>query len=161
VASRAEVIDSIQQGTAQVQRIFGSLTEQQLQTKIHEGGRGWTAKEVLAHLAARGPVNDRLLQLAAGDRAPLAGNAGMDDWNQALVDERLSRSRDALLAEFQAVQDALLAQVQALTDELLARPVPLPRGDVPLLDLLGMAGGAHAAHHAQQVEQALTRSATT
>jgi hypothetical protein len=31
---------------------------------------------------------------------------------------------------------------------------------MPLGDLLAMAGGAHAGHHAQEVEQAIARSAS-
>jgi hypothetical protein len=159
MASRAEVVDTIRQGTEQVQRTFGSLTAEQLQTQVHESEGGWTAKEVLAHLAGRQVVNDRLLQMASGERASLGSDAGTADWNQTLVNQRLSRSRDALLAEFQAVQEALVGQVQALSDDQLAQPIPLPQGEMPLGDLLGMAGGAHANHHAEEVEQAVARAA--
>jgi hypothetical protein len=159
MASRVAIIDTVRQGTAQVERTFGSLTDEQLRTKVHDDERGWTAKDVLAHLAARGSTNDRLVKLGVGESTPLSADAGMDDWNQALVDERTGRSKEALLAEFRAVQDALIAQVQTLPDDALARPIPLPPATMLLGDLLGMAGGAHASHHAQAVEQAIARSA--
>ncbi len=155
MTDRAEIVESIRQGAAQVRRTFGSLSDEQLRTPVHRGEGGWTAKEVLAHLAARQPVNDRLLLMASGDRTALATASTIDDWNHSLVEERVSVSRDALLDEFQAVQDALAAQVMTLPDELLARPIPLPQGEVPLGDLMGMAGGAHATHHAQEVELAI------
>jgi hypothetical protein len=159
MADKAAIVDTIQQGTDQVRRTFGSLSDEQLRTKIHEGERGWTARDVLAHLAARQAVNDRLLRMASGDAAPIAAIPSMDDWNQTLIDARRASDRDTLLAEFQAVQDALIAQVQTLSDDQLARPVPLPQGEMLLGDLLGMAGGAHAGHHAQEVEQAIARAA--
>jgi DinB superfamily len=160
VASKVEIVAMIEQGTAQVQRIFGPLSDAQLRTRIHQGEGGWTAREVLAHLAARQPINDRLLQLAAGDGMPLSGNLNADEWNQTLVDERLDKTKDTLLAEFQAVQASLIARVEAMPDHMLAKPVPLPQGEMPLGDVLGLAGGMHAGGHAQEVEQALVRSAT-
>lgn len=88
---------------------------------------------------------------------PLSGAVTMDEWNQTLVDERMNWSVEALLAEFLAVQEALVALVRALPDEALARPFPLPHGEAPLGEVLAMAGGAHAVHHAQEVAQAIAR----
>jgi DinB superfamily len=155
MVSRAQVVEAIEQGTAQVRHTFRSLTDEQLQTTVHAAERGWTAKEVLAHLATRRVVNDRLLQMAGGDSPLQSRPADWDRWNQALVDQHTSLSRDALLAEFQTVQDDLVAKVRALPEAMLARPIPLPQGEMQLGELLAMAGGAHALHHAEEVAQAI------
>jgi hypothetical protein len=158
MATRAEVVNSIRQATETVGRTCRTLAEEHLQTRVHEGEHGWTARELLAHLAGRQVVNDCPLQLASGVGAPLGGNACRGDRYQTLVDRRLSRSRDAPLAAFQAVQEALIARAQALSDDQFARPIP-PQGEMLLGELLGMAGGAHASHHAPDIEQAIARSA--
>ncbi|HWE64223.1 MAG TPA: DinB family protein [Chloroflexota bacterium] len=158
MASKEEIIATIQQGTAEVEQTFASLSDEQLRTRVHEGDGGWTAKQVLAHLAARQPVNDRLFSLAAGEGTPLTGDFDPNHWNQIVVDQHMNQSRDALLAEFAAVQEGLITQVQTMSDDTLARPIPLPQGEATLGDVLAMAGGMHAGHHAQEVQQALAQS---
>ena len=156
MTSNAEIIATIEQGTAEVQRVFGPLSETHWQTCVHPGADGWTAQAVLAHLAARRGVHERLLRRAAEDSAPLTGGTALDGWNQVLVDERRGQSRDELLAEFQAVQDTLIVQVAALSEAQLALPVTLPQGDERALgEVVALAGGVHASRHAQEVAQAL------
>jgi hypothetical protein len=158
VKTKAEIIATIQAGTDEVRRTFEPLDEAQLQTQVHTDEGGWTARDLLAHLAARQPVNDHLFGIARGDATPFTGNVDAGRWNQALVDAQSSKSKEALLAQFQAVQDDLIAAVQDLPDDVLARTIPLPNGEMPLGDVLALAGGAHASHHAQEVAQALTRT---
>jgi hypothetical protein len=156
--TKAEIIATIQAGTADVQRTFGPLDDAQLETPVHTGEGGWTARDLLAHLAARQPVNDRLLGLAQADAEPFPSNFDPDAWNQTLVAAQASKSKEALLAQFQGVQDRLVAAAQDLPDDVLSRAIPLPMGEAPLGDVLAMAGGAHASHHAQEVAQALAAS---
>jgi hypothetical protein len=155
--TKEEVIATIQAGSDDVRRTFGPLDEAQLQTQVHTAAGGWTARDLLAHLAARQPVNDRVLGLAQANAAPFPGNFDPDHWNQTLVDAQASKSKEELLAQFQGVQDRLVAAVRDLPDDVLARPIPLPMGETPLGDVLAMAGGQHASHHAQEVAQALAR----
>ncbi len=153
MATRQEIGDAIRRGKAKVQETFGSLTEAQLQTQIHEGELGWTAKQVLAHLAGRSMGHDRTIKLAETGEVP----AGFDvnQWNQQRVDERISKSRDGLLAEFNSVHDALIQRVQGLSDRLLAKTIPRGTGPMPLSDALRGSGGQHSINHSEEVAKVL------
>jgi hypothetical protein len=153
MATRQEIVDTIRSGKAKVQETFGSLSEEQLQTRIHEGEHGWTAKQVLAHLAGRGMGHDRTIKLAETGELP----AGFDvnQWNQQRVDERINKSRDELLAEFHRVHDALIQRVQGLSDELLAKTIPRGTGPVLLSDALRGGGGQHSINHSEEVAKVL------
>jgi ATPase subunit of ABC transporter with duplicated ATPase domains len=63
MASRAEITDAIRAGLNRVNSTFGQLNDEQLNRKIHEGPRGWTARQILAHLAGR-----RWQSLSGGER---------------------------------------------------------------------------------------------
>jgi uncharacterized damage-inducible protein DinB len=95
------------------------------------------------------------------DGQPIFGEVGsLHDRNHQMVAAYVEKSKDELLAAFQAGQTVLAAKVQALPDDLLARVVALsPDRQMPLADLLLMIGGKHASGHAQDVEQALAAPA--
>ncbi|HEX5501974.1 MAG TPA: DinB family protein [Thermomicrobiales bacterium] len=157
MATRDEIIAAIRQGEERVARTFGGLTDAQLATRVHEGEGGWTAKEVLAHLAGRQQGYDRTYQLAESGPPPPGSMAGfsVDDWNRQRIAERSGKSRDDLLAEFRQVHDALIARVRETPDDLLQRPIPRAQGPVPFGDALAGGGGRHALNHSAEVERAL------
>lgn len=160
MANKTEVLEAIRQGTADVVRTFGPLSEDQLGMRVHQAEGGWTAKEVLAHLAAGQAMYERMLQRAVEGEPIFGGPGSMDERNHQLVGEYVSKSKGELLAAFQAGQEALGLRVQAAPDNLLARLILLPRGgERALADLLIMIGGRHASGHAQEVEQALAAPA--
>ena len=160
MTSKNEILDAIRQSTADVLRAFGPLAADQLNCRVHHEEGGWTAKEVLAHLAAGEVTYGSMLQrLVEGQ--PIFGEMGsLHDRNHQLVAAYVEKSKDELLAAFQAGQTVLAAKVQALPDDLLARGVALsPEREMPLADLLLMIGGKHAGRHAREVEQALAAPA--
>ena len=114
----------------------------------------------MAHLAAGEVAYGRMLQHLV-DGQPIFGEVGsLHDRNHQMVAAYVEKSKDELLAAFQAGQTVLAAKVQALPDDLLARVVALsPDRQMPLADLLLMIGGKHASGHAQDVEQALAAPA--
>ncbi len=154
MASKQEIITEIQTGNARVAHTFGTLSDAQLATKINEGAGGWTAKQILAHLAARQATYDVLMQMAGSERAVGSG-FDIDAWNQKQVDERQDKSRDALLEEFRATHERLAERVRAMPDAELSRTVVFPRGPVTLGDVLRNSGGTHSVQHAEAVEKAL------
>lgn len=157
MATKEEITAAIREGIAQVERTFGSLTDEQLQTKIHEAEGGWTAKEILAHLAGRARGYELMAHLAAG--TPLPGGMDVNHWNQERVAERINYGRDDLLAEFRAVHEQLIAYVETLDDATLNTQIQLGPQPAPLGEVLRRSGGLHSASHAREVEQALTPSA--
>jgi hypothetical protein len=157
VATKQEITAAIREGIAQVEKTFGSLSDDQLAVKVHESAGGWTAKEILAHLAGRALGYERMSNLAAGN--PPAGPFDVNHWNQERVDERIANSRDDLLAEFRTVHENLIAYVDTLDDATLAREISFGPQTLQLGDVLARSGGQHSINHSREVEQALQASA--
>jgi len=156
MASKEEIATAIHTGNTRVAHTFGALSDAQLATTVHEGAGGWTAKQALAHLAARQSTYDLLIRMAGSERAAAGSDSfDIDAWNQKGVDERQDRSRDVLLEEFRTTHERLAERVQAMSDAELSRVVPLPQGPATLGDVLHIAGGAHSVRHAEAVEKAL------
>ncbi len=159
MASKEEIVTAIHTGNARVAQTFGALSDAQLATPVNEGAGGWTAKQILAHLAARQSTYDLLIGMAGRERTADSGRFDIDAWNQKGVDERQDRSRDALLEEFRATHERLAERVQAMPDAELPRIVAMPRRSATLGDVLRNSGGTHSVSHAEEVEKALGLSA--
>lgn len=155
MATRAEIIDAIQAGMNRATSTFSKLSDDQLETKIHEGPDGWNARQILAHLASRQPTYDMLISMALeGSGAPPGGFA-IDSWNQKLVEEYEGRSRDDLLREFQHVHEQLIERAKTLREDQFELPIVLPNRETTLGDVLLGSGGMHSIQHASEVEEAL------
>ncbi len=154
MATKQEIIESINAGIQKVDATFSGLTDEQLQQTVHSDD-GWTAKQILAHLAGRKGAYDAIVMMAETGSNPFAGGVNVDDWNQQAVDERIDKSRDELLAEFRQVHEGLIARVQQLDDSTLSKTVPMPRGELAVSDVLAGSGGRHSINHSAEVEQAL------
>jgi hypothetical protein len=159
MASKADIVAAIQQGIARVEGTFGALDEARLDTRVHDGEGGWTARQVLAHLAGRAHGHDVLLRMAEAGDAPDFGAIDVNHWNQELVDARAAATRDELLAEFRAVHERLIERVEALPDEVLERQLTMPSGTFSAGDALAGSGGMHSIRHTEEVEHALGISA--
>ena len=156
MATKEEIIAAIQQGIARVEGTFGTLTDEQLATRVHSEESGWTARDILAHLAGRGPGYDLFIRMAEGGPMPQGmGGFDVNAWNRARVEERGGESRDELLAEFRAVHEGLIARAREMPDEVLQRTIPTPRGEVALGDIMRQSGGVHSVNHTIEVERAL------
>jgi hypothetical protein len=156
MASRQEVIAAIHEGIERVEATFGGLTDEQLGATVHDGDGGWTARQVLAHLAGRAAGHQMLLSMATAAAPPDMSGFNVNDWNQQIVDERAGRGRDELLQEFRQTHEALIENVRELPDGAFEKLVPSPRGgEVALGDMLAGSGGRHSVNHTAEVEQAL------
>ena len=157
MATKAEIIASIEQGMARVQETFGVLSDEQLATPVHSEEAGWTAREILIHLAGRAMGYNLTVRLAEGGGMPAGGGAfNVNDWNQRRIDERKEKSRDELLAEFRAVHEELITRVQGMSDEFLARTIPRGPGvTITVAEAMHLGGGQHSINHTIEVEQAL------
>lgn len=160
MANQEAITTAIQQGITDVESTFGALSDAQLATKVHADDGGWTARDILCHLAGRKQVYAMMQQAAGGGENPFATITNFADWNQARVTERDGVSRDDLLTEFRTVHEDLLAQVQKMTADDLAGTVSLGPRTATLGDLMYASGGTHSSGHAKEVEQALGLSGT-
>jgi uncharacterized protein (TIGR03083 family) len=156
MATKQEIIAAIREGIERVEATFGSLTDQQLATTVHDGDGGWTARQILAHMAGRAEGHQMLLSMATGAAPGGFGGFDVNQWNQQRVDERADRSRDALLQEFRQVHEALIQNVTELPDGAFETMIPSPRGgEIALGEMLAGSGGRHNVAHTAEVEQAL------
>ncbi|MDQ6834098.1 MAG: VOC family protein [Chloroflexota bacterium] len=154
MATKQEITDTIRQGNQRVTQTFGGLTEEQLNTRVHSDAIGWTAKQLLAHLAGRASGHARMIGMAeSGDGFP--PDFDLNAYNQQIVDARADKSRDALIAEFLTVHDALIERVQGMSDAQLGKTMQWRTGEIPLSDVLRGSGGQHSTNHAVEVEKAL------
>lgn len=154
MATKHEITETIRQGNERVTRTFSALTEEQLNTRVHFDEIGWTAKQLLAHLAGRAPGHARIIAMAEGG-AGFPPGVDINAYNQQGVDERSDKSRDALLAEFLTAHDALIERVQGMTDEQLSRTLQWRQGEMVLSDVLRGSGGQHSINHAAEMERVL------
>lgn len=152
---KGQITAAIQQGIADAETTFGGLSDAQLAAQVHAEDGGWTAHDILAHLAGREQVYAMMRQAASGGENPFATITNFGDWNQARVAERDGVSRDDLLTEFRTVHEALLAQVQGTSEDELAGMVALGPRTASLGDLMYASGGTHSSGHAKDVAQAV------
>jgi hypothetical protein len=156
MATKQEIIAAIQEGIARVERTFGGLTDEQLQTQVHTEESGWTARDILTHLAGRARGYEMMTGMAgATPPPPRPGGFDVNAWNQDRIAERDSKSRDELLAEFRQVHEDLIAKVQTMPDDLLERTIPRAQGPIPISEALRGGGGTHSINHTIEVEKAL------
>jgi hypothetical protein len=155
VASKFEIIDAIRAGANRVEATFSQLSDDQLDTRIHDGDRGWTARKILAHLASRGETYELLIKLTEESSGAPPGGFDIDSWNARLVNGREGRSRDELLNEFRSVHEGLIERVSTMREDQLSRQVVLPSRETTLGDVLLGSGGMHSIQHSEEVEKAL------
>lgn len=154
MATKQEITETIRQGNQRVMQTFGGLTEEQMNTRVHFDDIGWTAKQLLAHLAGRAPGHTRMIGMAESGTG-LPADFDLNAYNQQIVDERKDKSRDALIAEFLTVHDALIERVNGMSDEQLAKTMQWRTGEIPLSDVLRGSGGQHSTNHAAEAEKVL------
>lgn len=148
-----EITVAITDGIDTVVATFSGLSDEQLDTVVYDDG--WTAREILAHLAGRQASYEMMSKLAQGGPPPDMRNFDVNAWNQQHVDARTGNSPDALIEEFRQVHLALLARVEAMDEETLNRTIMGPRGETTVGAQLMNSGGLHSTTHANDVKQAL------
>lgn len=154
MATKQQVIETIQQGIQRVEDTFGGLTDDQLDTVVYDDEHGWTARQVLAHLASRGETYAMLFQMAT-IQPPVTTGFDVNQWNQQQVDARAGMTAQQLLTAFRAVHAELIEAIEALPETELQRTVSLPHGDLAVSDLVLASGGLHSARHAEEVVRGL------
>jgi hypothetical protein len=155
LATKTEITDAIRAGINRVEATFTRLDDEQLNTQIHNEPGGWTAHDILAHLAGRKKTYELLINLASNSNGTSPGNLDLDSWNHQIVEERKTLSRHELLSEFRATHEELIDRSNALRDDQLALLLILPNRESSLGDVLLGSGGMHSIQHTQEVEEVL------
>lgn len=114
---------------------------------------GWTAKQLLAHIAAIEWTYPKLIERAqpasAHSTAPDASQPfDMDAYNQRQVQRRADHTIDQLLDEFAQNRQATIAAIQSAPDHLLKTPTKSAGGVAgTLLDVLNAVARDHVREH--------------
>lgn len=121
----------------------------------------WRVRDALSHLAARSNGVPRVLQRVEALDNPGATTTpaprNIDEINAGQVEERTSKSVEALLDEIRAGHQAAIAAARDLDEATLERSIPLGfrPGEATVGEMLTMGGPRHDANHLAQIEAAL------
>ena len=124
--TKQELIDNMRESGSELVAAARRVSPERWPEGRYE--EGWTAKDILAHVASIEWTYPKLLLLAA-QPAPEDRDAegrfrgGIGDYNQRRVDERRDRSVEELLAEFERNREATIAAVQEADEALLRQRV--------------------------------------
>ena len=131
------VVDEMSRHRVQFEYLCHDLNADELDTKIPDSH--WTVKDYIAHLCTIDALIAHAFAAQVGQQAPLPDTPypqpfDIDDWNEAAVRSRMSRSVDELLAEGATHRDYMAKAIAAMTDEHLDRIIPYG-GDRKALNL--------------------------
>ncbi len=145
IPSKAELLDALRASERELVTKLGAMPEEQFEEGRYENG--WTARQILAHIASIEWSYPRLIEVAlespaapgkeaeaqpqarppmgevASEPPTRTAQGGIDAYNQRHVDKRAEASVPELLAEFQKNRAATIAAVQSADEALLAAPI--------------------------------------
>lgn len=124
-ATRVEVIAAISSVREELERIVSSAGEDGWS---HEAYEGWTAKQLLCHIASTSGVAGFLLAMAANPGASFGGAVDNDAFNAQQVAARQSKPVDEIVVEARTHLEEDAKRVAAASDELLNRHYTAPWG---------------------------------
>lgn len=149
---RHGLLAALRQDEAALVDVVKAMPEEAFARGVYENG--WSAKELLAHLAAIEWTYPRLIEVSL--QAPTAGSAepsrpprgGMEGYNAREVARRAERTVAELLEEFRRNRAATIAAIEALDESSLARPVRSAGGRTgTLLEVLHGVAVEHVRGH--------------
>lgn len=91
---KQEIRDYVERRHKETWQVLQSLTPEELELQVygHGGGPGWTARELIAHLADAEPgLLSQARRVAAGE-PPLPPDFDIDRWNRSAVRRRKDES---------------------------------------------------------------------
>lgn len=117
--------------------------------------RGWTIKEVLAHLAGWDEATTASLSsFIQGGKPGIAAINGVDAYNTESIAKRKKLSLEATFYDWEHERDNLLATLSALPESQLNDKIAFPRGgEGSVADML-MLVADHEAHHTKEIGNA-------
>lgn len=120
---------------------------------------GWTARQILAHVAAIEWTYPRLLEIAGQPPAPEGSEpptrpaqGGIDSYNARQVEKRDGVPVADLIEEFRRNREATIAAVQGTDEELFARPIRSAGGrEGPLWRVIHDVAVLHVQGHGRDI----------
>ena len=149
--TRQEIIDGFNHAAKRMERVASDLSEQDLNNAVYPG---WTAREMLCHLADGSQAARFFIALAEQDHPGVSADFDQDEWNESRVAEWRDKPLSDLLAAFERSTETSLDAIESVSDELLAKQVNAERGRRSLADQLRDVAG-HTIDHVNDIERAL------
>ena len=148
--NRAETIAALETDAAAVAETVSGLAGRRWDTGVYE--HGWTARQLLAHLAAIEWTYPKLIDRARETSSASASGGGggfdMDAYNRRQVEKRADASVADLLDEFARNRAATIAALRDADDELLAQPTRSAGGvQGTLLEVFASVAVDHVRQH--------------
>jgi uncharacterized protein (TIGR03083 family) len=151
--SRDDVLDVIRAARDELDRIVAIATEDGWSKTAYEG---WTARELLSHVAASSGVAGFLLAMARNPGATFSGEADDDAFNAQQVAARRERTVAEVAAEARGHLEADLERVAAAPDDLLSAHYRAPWGiEGPLAGVMLDSLREHLMVHLRDLAQAV------
>ena len=156
INTRAELLAALRADAQRLPELAAAIAERDLTRGVYE--HGWSARQLLAHLAAIEWTYPRLIEQArtpVGRARSGGGGFDMDAYNHRQVTRRAEAAIGELLEEFARNRRATIAAVSAAEDDLLNRPIRSAGGaSGTLLEVLANVAVAHVRGHLRDLESA-------
>jgi hypothetical protein len=157
--TRAALLDALRDSAVELLSQLRGLPVEQWDQGRYENG--WTARQILAHVAAIEWTYPRLLQIPAGGPETAAtseglptrtARGGIDAYNARQVEKRAATPPAELLAEFERNRAATITAVEAADEALLASPIRSAGGVTgPLAYVLHQVAVTHIREHTRDI----------
>ncbi len=145
----------LEQTRAEVLAIASQLREDDWEKPVQGEGGKWTARQVLAHLAAAeiGQMS-RIQRVLAGERYMPEG-FNLDVWNDRQIQKRENQRVEDILKDLEASRQALLQLLDSLSEEQLDIEGQHAIGAMMTVEQMFYHLGNHERDHAAELRQAL------
>lgn len=156
IATREELLAALRADAARLPEVVGAIGEAELERGVYENG--WSARQLLAHLAAIEWTYPHLIeraQAAGGSDSSAGGTFDMDAYNERQVVKRAEAGIEDLLEEFGRNRAATIEAVAEADGALLAQQTRSAGGvEGTLLEVLIGVTVGHVREHLGDLEGA-------
>ncbi|MCS6964785.1 DinB family protein [Thermoflexus sp.] len=152
---KAAIRTHLEQTRAEVLAIASRLREADWEKSVQGEHGKWTARQVLAHLAAAeiGQMS-RIQRVLAGERYMPEG-FNLDLWNERQVQKRENQKVEDILKDLEASRQALLSLLDSLNEEQLDIEGQHAIGAMMTVEQMFYHVGNHERDHAAELRRAL------
>ncbi len=152
---KAAIRAHLERTRAEVLEVASRLREADWEKPVQGEHGKWTARQVLAHLAAAeiGQMS-RIQRVLAGERYMPEG-FNLDLWNERQVQKRENQKVEDILKDLEASRQALLSLLDSLSDEQLNIEGQHAIGAMMTVEQMFYHLGNHERDHAAELRRAL------
>ena len=159
VQTRDDLLAALRDDAARLPQVVAAIGADDLERGVYENG--WSARQLLAHLAAIEWTYPRLIEQARSPAEPrptssASGSFDMDAYNHRQVSNRADATIPELLAEFARNRQSTITAIADAEQELLNQPTRSAGGaQGTLLDVLTNVTVEHVRTHLSDLESAV------